>query len=134
MVSQLAMQFLHSDHQHRSLVTVFSHLLFFLFPHVPHDCATMYSTNFIVKFADDTTILGIINGSVIEVVSSPTAWSRQPLSKIPQDYCVLHVATRMGKIWTRPGCSSFQDRHLPSTTSPSILRMLVWLGWQGTWV
>ncbi|KAK3518211.1 hypothetical protein QTP70_033911, partial [Hemibagrus guttatus] len=56
---------------------VLSPLLFAL---LTHDCAAMHSLNHIIKLADDTTVVGIINknneSAYIEEVQRLTAWCR----------------------------------------------------------
>ena len=103
-------------------VAVFSPLLFFLFW---HDSNVQYQLHCQVCWWYNHS--GHHQWKAMSLRRS--AWSRQPLSKTQQDDCGLHEATGMGKIWTRPGCSSFQSRHLPPTTSPSILRMPVSVAW-----
>ncbi|KAK1802659.1 hypothetical protein P4O66_004176 [Electrophorus voltai] len=67
--------------------SIFSPLLFTL---LTHDCAAMHSSNHIIKFADDTTVLGLINKhnesayreEVRKLFGNCTAFDRKTLQRI----------------------------------------------------
>ncbi|KAI3353974.1 hypothetical protein L3Q82_018464 [Scortum barcoo] len=70
---------LHPDSEHQALappgLCVLSPLLYSLFT---HDCVATHSSNTIVKFADDTTVIGLITGddetAYREEVRALTSW------------------------------------------------------------